>query len=244
MLRIIDDKPAPGPENMARDEALLALATVPTLRLYGWQPPCLSLGLFQDYAQVCAQAPAGVPMVRRITGGGTIFHIHEVTYAIIGQLGADGWPNRLRDAYPLIHGTLLAQLRRHGAQLQRQPESIGDRRYHQEVRCFASPATDDLVAANGAKALGSAGRNRQGRFLVHGSLKLASNPWDGNAVCGCGLDSIATAKDCLRATFTEITGLSAEAGELTPEEAVEAKRIAQARYGDDAWLARREGPRP
>ena len=108
-------------------------------------------------------------MVRRITGGGTIFHIHEVTYSIVAQLGQSGFPTRLRDAYPLIHGAIHSELANQGATLQAQPSTVGDRRYHDEVRCFASPAADDLVNDDGSKALGSAGRNRDGHFLIHGS---------------------------------------------------------------------------
>lgn len=243
MLRVIDDPPAPGPLNMARDEALLTCFDRPALRLYGWQPPCLSLGLFQDYEQVQAQAPAGLPMVRRITGGGSIYHINELTYAVVGKLGENGFPDRLRDAYPLFHGQILQQLRIHGATLMRQPETVGDRRYHQEVRCFASPAADDLVNEDGSKALGSAGRNRDGHFLIHGSLKLATNPWDQDAVVGCGVP-LATAKECLIASIAAITGLRPISGTYTDDEEKACVAIHHVRYGDDQWLRHRRGPRP
>ena len=62
LLRVIRDEPAPAPWNMGVDEALLALATVPTLRLYGWSPHAVSLGYFQRYADF-ADVPAGTGMV-------------------------------------------------------------------------------------------------------------------------------------------------------------------------------------
>src|SRR5947207_4428455 len=70
---------------MAADEALLqsALAGKPSLRLYGWSEPTVSLGYFQPEA-VRREDPrlAQLPYVRRPSGGGTLVHHHEVTYAL------------------------------------------------------------------------------------------------------------------------------------------------------------------
>src|SRR5947209_18419123 len=64
---------ADGPTQMAADEALLehVLTTGrPALRYYTWDPPTLSLGYFQSFAD---RLP-GLPVVRRMTGGGAIVH--------------------------------------------------------------------------------------------------------------------------------------------------------------------------
>jgi lipoate-protein ligase A len=75
---------------MAVDEALLACfdpaVSAPVLRLYGWHPPAFSLGRFQDAGQVldlekCRET--GIPVVRRITGGGVIYHADELTYSLV-----------------------------------------------------------------------------------------------------------------------------------------------------------------
>ena len=53
-IRIVVDPPLDGPTNMARDEAIMILVGTgdapPTLRLYQWEPPTISLGYFQCYA--------------------------------------------------------------------------------------------------------------------------------------------------------------------------------------------------
>lgn len=56
----------------------------PTLRLYRWDPPTISLGYFQPYADYASlPSPAGdLPVVRRLTGGGAILHDQEVTYSL------------------------------------------------------------------------------------------------------------------------------------------------------------------
>ncbi len=243
MLRLLPVLDADGPTQMAWDEALLEVAAVPTLRLYRWTPPTLSLGYFQDYADVASRIPHSMAMVRRITGGGAIWHEHEVTYALVGRLGQSGLPERMRDCYPLLHGAILAALNRRGTRLDLQDHDSGDRRYRSEPRCFASPAADDLIHTAGGKVLGSAGRDRGGRMLIHGSLKLATNPWDGDAVAGCGLDWDHAAAALMEGMATAL-GLSLEAGPVTPIEESAAARIRAERYGTDAWLKDRLGPRP
>ena len=82
MFRILQDSPLDGPTNMARDEALLDRvgdgSSPPTLRLYQWDPPTISLGYFQKYADYEAlDPPAGeLAVVRRPTGGGAILQDH------------------------------------------------------------------------------------------------------------------------------------------------------------------------
>lgn len=240
-MRVLPTLIADGATQMALDEALLATATVATMRTYRWAPPAVSLGYFQDHAAVVARLPAGVAVVRRITGGGAIWHEHEVTYAAVGTLGTDGWPATPRQLYQVLHAAILAQLDR--ARFGLQAETTGDRRYRDEPRCFASPAIDDVIATGGGKVVGSAARTRGQRVLVHGSLKLASNPWDGDAVAGCGLE-FAPARDALVAGVASAFAATVEAGELTRDEIAAMERIRHERYRDAGWVERREGPRP
>src|SRR5204863_1172395 len=69
---------------MAADEVLLHAAAggIASLRFYGWTRPTLSLGYFQP-AAVRLNDPllAPLPWVRRSTGGATLVHHHELTYA-------------------------------------------------------------------------------------------------------------------------------------------------------------------
>jgi lipoate-protein ligase A len=58
--RLIRTQPAPGAWNMAVDEAILEAGASgrvpPTLRLYAWEPPCLSLGYAQPLSDVLPEA--------------------------------------------------------------------------------------------------------------------------------------------------------------------------------------------
>lgn len=243
-LRLLDDLTADGPEQMAADEALLEAATSPTLRVYTWDPPTVSLGYFQDHAGIHHRLKSlgpVPPLVRRITGGGAIWHQDEITYALVGILGQDGLPTRTAGVYRLLHGAIRAELDARGAPLQTQDRTVGDRRYAREPRCFASPAAEDLIRDE-AKVLGSAARTRGERLLIHGSLKLASNPWDGDAVAGCGLDG-SQARAALIAGVATALGLDVEAGTWTDAELAARRRIRAQRYGDTRWVVERIGPR-
>lgn len=80
--------------NMAIDEAILTAriaGQVPnTLRFYRWQRSAVSVGKNQNpeneiYLDACKQL--GVDVVRRISGGGTVYHDFEgeVTYSVTAQ---------------------------------------------------------------------------------------------------------------------------------------------------------------
>src|SRR5947199_7308592 len=93
-----------GPAHMAADEALLghAAAGRAALRFYTWSEPTLSLGYFQRAAERLADDRlAGLPYVRRPTGGGAIVHHHELTYALALPTGATpagtNWVCRMHD---------------------------------------------------------------------------------------------------------------------------------------------------
>jgi len=88
--RLLRTAPTSGAWNMAVDEAILEAvgreAVPATLRLYSWQPACLSLGYAQPSEDVDQEAlrKRGWELVRRPTGGKAILHTDEITYSVIG----------------------------------------------------------------------------------------------------------------------------------------------------------------
>ena len=83
-------------ENMAIDESLfrskiLDPAIPNSIRLYQWSPSAVSIGKHQDLdveVDLNAAQNLGVDVVRRITGGGAVFHdqFGEITYSIIASI--------------------------------------------------------------------------------------------------------------------------------------------------------------
>lgn len=241
-LRILPEVVADGVTNMSRDEGLLRCAASPCLRIYQWQPICISLGYFQKYDSIAEQLPPEIDVVRRITGGGAIWHADEVTYSLVGTLGRNGLPSTTKELYPLIHSSILHELRAAGSPLAAQAQTVGDRRYEQEPRCFASPAADDLIHTAGGKVLGSAARARGTSLLLHGSLKLATNDWDKEVTASCELD-FRTAAQCLTRGIAQALDLTSIESEQTQAEIEAEVAVRQLRYANRDWVERRIGPK-
>ena len=80
-----------GSENMAIDEAIFRLydrLQINTIRFYGWNPSTVSIGKNQQVdTEVDLEnlKELGVDLVRRISGGGAVFHdaLGELTYSVI-----------------------------------------------------------------------------------------------------------------------------------------------------------------
>ncbi len=72
--------------NMAIDEAILQSKVMPTIRIYGWKPSAVSIGYFQSLNEEvdldkCKEYK--VDFIRRVTGGGAVYHDKELTYSFI-----------------------------------------------------------------------------------------------------------------------------------------------------------------
>ena len=111
LLRVIRHGQLHPCRNMALDEALLQTPGPPTLRLYGWSPPGLSLGYFQAASDFEA-VPGDHVVVRRITGGGAIYHADEITFALTAD--ANVLPGNVPASYELIHNAVATALERIG----------------------------------------------------------------------------------------------------------------------------------
>ena len=110
--RLIVHGPRDPRFNMACDEALGLCAREPVLRFYGWEPPALSLGYFQDAAEVepFRGRLGSPPVVRRITGGGAIYHYRELTYSIVAPPGCLPLPADTAASYRFLHAPFIAVL--------------------------------------------------------------------------------------------------------------------------------------
>jgi lipoate-protein ligase A len=105
--RLLITPPVRGAWNMALDESILEHVgrgeSNPTLRLYAWNPACLSLGHAQPFADVDTTRlkKRGWEVVRRATGGRALLHTDELTYSVIAP------PNE-----PTVAGSILESYNR------------------------------------------------------------------------------------------------------------------------------------
>lgn len=176
--RLIADPPLDGATNMAIDEAILEAVgrsdAPPTLRLFRWEPACLSLGYAQPASDVDRErlAARGWHLVRRMTGGRAILHVDELTYSVALPTGHPLAAGTIVESYQRLSKALLAAVEQLGLAAHTAPKSA-DRPASGPV-CFEVPS-DYEITANGKKLVGSAQVRKQNAALQHGSLPLTGD---------------------------------------------------------------------
>ncbi|MEX2570707.1 MAG: lipoate--protein ligase family protein [Gemmatimonadota bacterium] len=173
--RFIETPPAPGAYNMALDEALMDSVRgggAPVLRIYGWDPSCVSLGRNQPARgryDAAALRKAGIDVVRRATGGRAVLHDAELTYAVVAPAREFASARR---AYREINAVLVRSLERLGAPASLHAGAPGERApVPSTAPCFSEPVGGEVVAG-GRKLMGSAQVCLGSVILQHGSLPL------------------------------------------------------------------------
>ncbi len=160
--RLLIDQQLPGAWNMAVDHAILRSVSegrsLPTLRLYGWDRPTITIGYFQAvedevYHDRCDED--GVDVIRRITGGGTVYHDNEVTYSVAIPLSSAITFGTIVDSYRRIAIPILHALWDFGLHAEYQP--IND------------------ITVYDKKISGSAQTRKMGTLLQHGTIMVETD---------------------------------------------------------------------
>lgn len=176
--RLIETPPASGCWNMAVDEAILKAVgegeSIPTLRLYAWDPPCLSLGYAQPISDVDFKrlTSHGWDLVRRPTGGRAILHTDELTYSVIGSHSEIRLSGGVLESYQRIASALVKALNLLNAEAQALENFQGSNpNGSKNPVCFETPSNYEITV-KGKKIIGSAQARRREGILQHGSLPL------------------------------------------------------------------------
>jgi len=172
-----DFTPRSAALNMAIDEALLEVATIPSIRFYGWHSPALSFGYFGRFADVGDYA-AGRDLVRRWTGGGIVFHGDDLTYSIVIPAGDPVFGESSMSIYEKIHSALRNALATNGGgvELAAMGRNAALRRPRTAQRavptniCFANPVEADVIIG-ARKVAGAAQRRTRAGLLQQGSIQ-------------------------------------------------------------------------
>ncbi len=253
---------------MATDEAILesvaAGAERPTLRLYAWEPACLSIGYAQPVSEAdeARLAEKGWSLVRRPTGGRAILHTDELTYAVVAPASNPHLEGGVLASYQHLSQGLLIALQRLGLEPEtRDAEPIPEEQRADPV-CFEVPSAYEITVRE-KKLIGSAQLRRQGGVLQHGSLPLTGdigriclvlrfpNEMDRQARIDRLRMRASTVADMLgrsvsweeaasaiRAGFTEGLGLDFDEDSLSLDEIRRADQLARERYARPDWTRR------
>lgn len=201
-FRLIIDGYRDAFENMALDEAML-LNGIPTLRLYKWRPSAISIGYFQSIEEEvnleeCKKQ--GVDVVRRITGGGAVYHDEngEITYSFVCP--ENFLPKNILESYKIICSSLANALKILG--LKAKHAGIND------------------VIVNGRKISGSAQTRKKGNILQHGTLLLSVDVKKMFSLLKVGKEKISDKE--IKAVEDRVTSVERELGKINEEEIINA----------------------
>lgn len=175
--RIIKHPPDRGAWNMAVDEAILESVysgdSLPTLRLYAWQPACLSLGHAQPFTDINLDTlnANGWDVVRRPTGGRAILHVDELTYSVIAPETEPRVKGGVLASYLQLSSALLQALRILGLEPEAKEKHANKNEKKDNPVCFEVPSNYEITV-KGKKLIGSAQARRKEGILQHGALPL------------------------------------------------------------------------
>ena len=177
--RLLTTPPARGAWNMAVDEAILEAVgrgdSLPTLRLYAWQPACLSLGYAQPLSDVDLPRlkARGWELVRRPTGGRAVLHTDEITYSVIAPPDEPRVAGTVLESYGRLAAALVQALRLLDLPVEIQEKAVSMNQAPNPV-CFEVPSTSEITV-RGKKLVGSAQARRKEGILQHGALPLSGD---------------------------------------------------------------------
>ena len=237
-----DDAARSAAMNMAIDEALLEMASNPSIRFYRWHAPALSFGYFGRFADVVDYA-ARRDLVRRWTGGGIVLHGDDLTYSVIVPRDDPVFAGSSMSIYENVHHALceaLSVIGKHADLLavaavcdrrtiqdrsihsweitgREMNATVTDRRYND---CFATPVRADVLV-DGRKVAGAAQRRTRAGLLHQGSIQ-----------------QVDLVEDFARHFAKELSEDCSEK-RIDNELSDRAREIAEKKYATQAWLRRR-----
>ncbi len=237
-IRLVETPAKSAFMNMGIDEALMKLSPLPTLRIYSWTPPAVSVGYFQnvtDEVDIEKCKELGVDVVRRATGGGAVFHDTELTYSFITK----SYPSSILESYQLICGAVIKGLAKVG------------------VNAAFAPLND--IVMGGKKISGNAQTRKNGVLLQHGTIllrvdvekmfsilkvpdekmkdKLIKNVKERVAGLNMPFDKVS---DGIKNGFAEQFNAELAPSAVTAEELLLAEKFAKEKYSSNDWLFGRE----
>jgi lipoate-protein ligase A len=236
-------------DNMAIDEAILLSlekeAVPATLRLYRWKPSAVSIGTFQGMrteVDVDFCKSHGIDIIRRITGGGAVYHDYkgEITYSIILPKGHRLASGDIQASYGVLCSGIVRALKHLG--IEAEFKQIND------------------VITGGKKISGSAQTRRHSCVLQHGTALLDLDVITMFSILRVPQQKISDKmirdvrervtsihdilgervgfKDLSKALamgFSEALEVELVSGRLTKQEKMDASRLAKQKYSSDAW---------
>jgi Lipoate-protein ligase A len=227
----------------------------------GNRPP-LSLGRFQkagDDLDLARCRADNLTIVRRITGGGAIWHADELTYSLVCAPSQIPPAASVKDSFRVLTAFLLGFYRALGLQADYAVDlaPAGSRLGQRTPLCFAGKESYDIML-QGRKIGGNAQRRSREVIFQHGSIPLQNRVGQGvqylkirpqgleQATTCLGDEGIAVGdeqlKQILVQQFAAQLGAVLQPAGLTGQEQAVSAQLLTGKYQADCWNLEGEEP--
>lgn len=156
------------------DEMLMQQPIVaPTLRIYQWDSPTISIGYFQkiqNHIGECEDNNQSWNLIRRITGGGLVRHGKDITLSLILPENNAYFSSKVTESYRDIHQIFITALESIIPKLSFSASNQGLKPRSRRI-CFEEPTAYDIESGD-QKIIGSSQRRRDGVLLHQTSMQL------------------------------------------------------------------------
>jgi len=235
-FRVINDKKLNAKENMATDEALLSLfeEKLPAiLRLYSWEKS-FTIGLSQKFENYPITSLYKGNYAKRITGGGVLFHGHDLSYSlVIPTKLLDGL--NIKESYERICLFILKFYKKIGLDAKYVKDCNTIELSKNEYCQVGFEAYDILI--DGKKIGGNAQRRTKKAIFQHGSIPLfKDNDKNFDGKIGYTLEDFnikldyEEAKKLLIESFEEVFNVEITHSELTKNEKEKKNTLLKEKY--------------
>lgn len=238
--------------NMAVDEAILKnykADKIPTIRFYSWDPAGMSVGCFQPVEKILNVnflKKSGIPIVRRMTGGESIFHDNDLSYSIVCSARDMDFPRSVKDSYFVLIEFIVNFYK----EMSLAPEYF-DHIARGSDFCFANKNIFD-IKIKGKKLGGNAQKRSKDIIFQHGSIpikidrkkimkifkenlgRLNEDTISLSEALGkdVNFDNLA---DMLKGSFIKTYGAELVSGKLSKEEENLKDVLMEEKYENDEW---------
>jgi len=179
IFRLIQSEPGSAAYNMALDEKIFSdylRDGIPRFRVYSWQAPSFTYGISQqpeNEIDVERCAMDGLQIAQRMTGGGVLFHHHEITYSLACSKDDIGEDKDVFVSYRQICAFLINFYKALGLSAGFAQDAGNFKDYcAAHPLCSAAREKYDIVI-NGKKIGGNAQKRRRNAIFQHGSIPLS-----------------------------------------------------------------------
>lgn len=247
--RLIDDDNRSAALNMAVDEAIMRMCasgdSPPTVRLYGWEKPAISIGFHQSLQKseintdYCERT--GIDLVRRPTGGRAVLHGHDLTFCIaINEEDLPPHYRKVLDSHLWLMSGIQRGLNLLGMEADIGPEN-GSTRDKLSADCFAHIAPCDLRIET-RKVAGAAQVRKWGALLEQGSIPCKECSVDYIQIFGNSSAnqaplrvSFMSARQAVSLGITEVFEVILEPSAMSQAEIDLAQRLSLDKYSNEKW---------